>query len=103
MAVITGLKGLKIRRIVRVSTTDGGARVVDTIYRKRNKRKKQSRGLKDVERVQRRAARAERNAVTRYLDRHKRSNRKRRDGWARDHSVNVMRAARKGLKVLRRR
>jgi hypothetical protein len=103
MAVITGLKGLKIRRIVRVSSTDGGARVVDTIYRKRNKKKKQSRGLKGPERVTRRIARAERSAVGRYLDRRKRSNRKRRDGWARDHGVNMMRAVRKGMKVMRRR
>lgn len=75
---------------------DGGQVVVK---RKKKKKKKQSKGLvKIFERVARRGAEANKSTASSYLSRHRRSNRKRRDGWVRDYGYNWMRARRKGGK-----
>jgi hypothetical protein len=72
------------------------------VVKPRRKRRKRSRGLVRVwERLARRSAKAESKTADTYLERHNRSNRKRRDGWLRDYSYNVLRARRKGGKSFR--
>ena len=80
-------------------TEDGRlARIVVRCKRKR-KRKRQSKGLTRVwERMARRGAKANQASFQAYLDRHRRSNRKRRDGWVSDYGYNIIRASRKGGK-----
>lgn len=69
------------------------------IVGKKKKKEKKSKGLLRIwERVVRRGAQAGSKATDTYLDRHKRSNRKRRDGWIRDLAINNLRAGRKGAK-----
>ncbi|WP_437670511.1 hypothetical protein [Sorangium sp. So ce131] len=75
----------------------GGAYVL----KHKKKRKKLSRGSRGFERLARRLARANIRSSDAYLDRHRRSNRKKRNGWLRDLSYNIMRSNRKGQKSLK--
>jgi hypothetical protein len=91
-----------VRRITILRTPEkltlGGGLGRIEVKRKR-KRKKQSKGLTRLfERVARRSAKADSKTAKAYLDRHRRSNRKKRDGWLRDLSYNIMRSRRKGGK-----
>ncbi len=68
---------------------------------RRQKRKKLSKGTRVFEKLTRGLARANIRGGNEYLYRHRRSNRKRRDGWLRDLSENLMRGNRKGRKKLK--
>ena len=69
------------------------------VVKRKRKRKKQSKGLTRIfERIARGRARADVSTADEYLARHRRSNRKKRDGWLRDWSYNWTRARRKGNK-----
>ena len=70
------------------------------IYNRRNKKKKQTKGLEPIERLVRTVADANDAMASTYVRRHRRSNRKRRDGWLRDVLVNVSKAGDKGRKEL---
>jgi hypothetical protein len=71
------------------------------LYRSAEKRRKSSRRARPAERVVRRWADANGSMASNYLARHRKSSRKRRDGWIRDLSLNMVRAQRKGVKRLR--
>jgi hypothetical protein len=71
------------------------------VYREEKGKKKQTRGLRGVGKFSRRLAEAVSTMSDNYLERHDRSNEKRRDGWARDYSVNVFKANQKGMKKLK--
>ena len=88
----------KIRRIVILSPEDGGA---TTLYKAKAKKRKNSRTLKPVEKIVRRLGKANNKYTTTYLQRHKKSSRKKRDGWLRDLNYNLHRAARKHAKVVK--
>lgn len=75
----------------------GGAYVL----KHKKKRKKLSKGTGIFEKLTRRLAKANIRGGDEYLYRHRRSNRKRRDGWLRDLSENLMRGNRKGRKSLK--
>jgi hypothetical protein len=92
---------LRIKRgTVNASGNDGGNAIL--VYRvgSKGKKKKGTRGLGIFEKMLRRSADANKTMASEYLDRHKRSNRKRRDGWVRDLPVNVFRARGKSMKRL---
>lgn len=91
-----------VRRIIVFQTDDSGTMVPATIYRKKRKRKRQSRGMREVERLVRRLGRANQTAADTYMLRHNLSNQKKRDGWLRDLGKNVYKANRKGTRKLRR-
>lgn len=99
MSALKGIKGVK--RITILGPDTNGAHAPVQVFKEKRKAKKGTRGLRGVEKVARRALNAQSTMVSDYLDRHKRSNRKRRDGWLRDLSVNAVRANRKGMKKLR--
>ena len=71
------------------------------IFDRRCKKKKQTKGLRPVERLVRSVADANEAYGSSYAGRHRRSNKKRKDGWIRDLTVNVSKAANKGRKELK--
>ena len=76
-----------------------GGEFGQVVVKRKRKRKKQSKGLTRIwERAARHGAKANKSTADSYLSRHRRSNKKRRDGWLRDYSYNWSRAGRKGGK-----
>lgn len=89
------IKRITILKTDSVGNTASGGMVI----KKKRKRKKQSKGLVRIwERSTRRSAKSNKSFADNYLSRHRRSNKKRRDGWLRDYSYNTMRAGRKSGK-----
>jgi len=83
------------------ATNQDSPRVV--VYRLRRgnskgKKKKQSRGLRVIERTIDQIARANESFWTTYHSKHDLSNREKRDGWLRDLNDNIYRAARNANK-----
>jgi Family of unknown function (DUF6312) len=87
-----------IRRITVLQPDPSGVIAPLIVYERRGRKKKGSRELRPFERLTRGCAKTGEAVATTYVRRHRRSNRKRRDGWVRDMSVNVARAARKGFR-----
>jgi hypothetical protein len=76
----------------------GGELRTSAVYeRPRRRVSKQYRG---IEKFVRRFAEANRDASEIYLERHKRSNEKKKDGWLKQLSTNSQKARRKGWKKL---
>ena len=94
-----------VRRITVLHKSADGTVDAETIYRRSGSsgRRKTSQLFRPAERVARRLADAQSRFAQSYLDRHNRSNRKRRDGWIGDYPSNVLRASRKGVRALRLR
>ncbi len=93
--------GKGIRRITLLKKNEAGAMTATTVYRaKRRKKKKGSPGVREVERVVRAMGEAQKAATDTLVKRHKRSNRKRKDGWLNDLGQNVFKASGKGLRKL---
>lgn len=92
-------KSIKRITILKASSGEGQGDGGRYVVKKKKKKKKQSKGLAKIwERATRRGAKANKSISDTYLRRHRRSNRKRRDGWMRDWSYNWNRASRKGGK-----
>ena len=90
-----------VRRVV-VLTPDGAGTVASVVvYKRGRKKKKMTRGFRPIERLARMTAKASDAVTGTYLRRHKKSNRKHRDGWIRDVQKNTFKAGNKGLKKLR--
>jgi hypothetical protein len=89
-----------VRRITVLKKDASGVAAPVTVYQKRSGKKKGTRALRWVERATRAMIDAPTKAGQAYVARHKKSNRKRRDGWLRDLNVNVVRASRRGTKAL---
>lgn len=88
---------------VTVLELDGAGRTTTTlIYRKKRKKKRNSRRLRDLEDFTKDAFKAKQNQVDTYLDRHRKSNRKKKNGWLKDLPTNLVKAQRKGLRKLRK-
>ncbi len=79
---------------------DGGISPVVVFERRRGK-KKGTQLLQPIERVMRSLAETSDAATGTYLSQHKKSNRKRKDGWIRDVPSNVVKASRRAVKELR--
>src|SRR5262245_10741440 len=91
-----------VRSIVVLSKDSSGATVPVTIYEKPGRRRRRGlRVLRPFETAARQLADATAQYAQSYGDRHRNSNRKKRDGWLRDLSVNVARAANKGAKRIK--
>ena len=87
-----------LQRITAVSL-DGNQS--STVYKKKKKKKRKvSKWLKPAEKMQRRRTNAIKAFGKELSYRHKRSNRKRRNGFMRDGGLNMARASRKGMKKL---
>ena len=89
-----------LQRITMVDLT--GRQAPTRIYKAKRKKRKVSRWLKPLERRDRRLGEAMKAFGGEIVKRHKRSGRKRRNGWLRDGNVNVFKAHRKAVKKLRK-
>ncbi len=91
------------RQVRKITTFDrdstGSLRPV-VVFDRRRKKKKQTKGLRPIERMVRTVVDANDAFGSTYARRHRQSNRKRRDGWLRDMAVNVAKAGNKGRKEL---
>jgi len=75
----------------------GGFRPVVVFNRRRGK-KRQAKALKPLERAVRTLSNSNDSFASSYASRHRKSNRKHRNGWLRDLPLNLSKAATKGLK-----
>ena len=89
-----------IRRVTIVERDASGETRAVAVYVRPRRRKRQTRGLKPVERAVRAASKAGDAFATTYRSRHRRSNRKRRDGWLRDSLLNLAKAGDRARKKL---
>jgi hypothetical protein len=87
-----------VRRVTILTRGDAGTTTPVTIYKREADRKKGTRAFRPFETAVRRWARASEASADDYLQRHERSNRKKRDGWLRDLNFNALKATRKGTK-----
>ena len=92
-----------VRRIVQLRRegADGSLVPIELYRRAESGRKKGSALVRPLKRAVRRLAKAQEAAAATYLERHDRSNTKRRDGWLVNMNNNVWRASRKGGKALK--
>ena len=89
-----------VRRITKVPMNGSPGNVQEIYKKKRKKKRKVSSWLKPIEKTQRKFLEAADKYSSEVLQRHNRSNRKRRDGWLDDIIVNQTRAVRKAYKKL---
>ena len=93
------VKGVKC---VRIFDSSGGDLVEVGELKKKDKKKKGSRGLKAPERNTRTVYKAARSFLDEIEARHDKSNRKKKDGWLTDGPQNAMRGGREALKKMRK-
>lgn len=91
-----------VKRITVLKKDASGKLAANVVYKKGRRRKKRSKGLRMIEKIVRRVSRAQTAMAGVYNSRHERSNRKKRDGWLKDLIPNVVKAQRRGLKILRK-
>jgi hypothetical protein len=90
-----------VRRITTFGKDPSGTLVPVTVYRQSKAKKKGSRLLRPIETAVRQWASAAEASAAKYLEEHRRSSRKCRDGWVRDLPSNTWKASRKGAKQLK--
>jgi hypothetical protein len=92
-----------IKRITVLQAQPSGDLVPTAVYKAKRKRRKISKNMRPLERLTRRSLKASESYINTYLERHERSNRKRRNGWLRDYQDNTFKAQKKARKRLRLR
>jgi hypothetical protein len=92
---------MKIRSVTVLKPGADGQTTAHEIYREPGKKRHSSKGLAFAEKVVRRAAEMNAAAAVTYVARHKKSSRKKKDGWIKDAVINVVRSGIKGLKRVR--
>ena len=90
-----------VRRITVLQKDASGRVVPAAVYTRASSKKKGTKILGPFERITRQVVDAQSKAAASYLERHRESNGKRKDGWLRDFGVNVIRASRKGSKAIK--
>jgi hypothetical protein len=90
-----------VRRVTVLQPDANGIVAPVVVFRRDRKKKKQSAYVKPFEQFGRSLVEVSDTTTGDYLRRHKKSNRKHRDGWIRDAATNLMRANSKGAKKLR--
>jgi hypothetical protein len=89
-----------VRRITILERDANGDVTPSVVFKRDRGRKKSSAAIRPFERVVRAYADSGEALTRTYLRRHKKSNRKRRDGWLRDYLLNATKAGRKGINEL---
>jgi len=90
-----------VRRVTVLQHDAAGVVTPVTLFKRGRKKKKGTRLLRPAEATVRMLTEVADTATGTYLRRHKKSNRKRRDGWVRDTPANLVDAGRKALKEIR--
>jgi hypothetical protein len=93
--------GKNVRRVTVIEKDTSGATTATVVFQGRNRKRKQTRTFRPLEQMVRRIADAQAEGADTYVRRHNRSNRKKRDGWIRDVTLNLARSSRKGAKRLK--
>lgn len=88
----------RIKRITVFERDAAGSLRPVVVFNRRRRKKKQARALKPAERLVRTMSNGSDSFASSYARRHRKSNRKNRNGWLRDLPLNLSRAATKGLK-----
>jgi len=87
-----------IERVILISP-GGEAR---TLYKKKGGKGRQSLPLKPFEKAQKTAVEAVKEGADAYLGNHKRSNKKKKDGWAKDLADNTWKANARVMRKVRK-
>lgn len=89
-------------RSVTVLRPDASGRMISTtLHEPETGKKRGTKKLRPVERAVVRATKGMRECADAYLERHDRSNEKKKNGWVRDLPYNLYKADRKGMKKLK--
>lgn len=89
-----------VERITVFESAPGGGLRAVTLFKPAEKKRKGSRGVREIEKLVRRVAESQQAGVSSYLERHNRSNGKKKDGWLRDLGNNVFKAMKTSSKTL---
>ena len=89
----------EIRVRILKRTSGGRLTATDWVAEDDRKPKKSSRRLRPVEKMLRRAARRQARMSNIYLGLHDRSNRRKKNGWAKDFGRNLLKTYRRGVKA----
>lgn len=94
--------GRRVKRVTVLQRDDSGGLTSTIVYeqKKQRKKKKGSLGLRGLERAVRSAGKAQQTFVDEFLKRHRRSNRKARDGWMLDMGPNIFKATQRSMSKL---
>lgn len=84
--------------IKRVTILTGDS--AQTVFNGEKKKRKSTRMMRPLEKLTRRVLKAGNELTEQSLDRHERSSRKKKDGWAKDLMKNSMKANRKAFRKL---
>jgi hypothetical protein len=87
-----------IRRITVFERDAAGSLRPVVVFNRRRSKKRQTKALKPLERLVRTLSDGSDSFAGSYARRHRKSNRKSRNGWLRDLPLNLSKAATKGLK-----
>jgi hypothetical protein len=90
--------GKQIQKITVFERDATGSLRPVVVFKRRRSKKKQSRAFKPIERLVRTMSDGNDSFTGSYARRHRKSNRKNRNGWLRDLPLNLSRAATKGMK-----
>jgi len=93
--------GKSVRRVILLTRDKSGVVTPATLYRKKQRKKKKgSPGLKQIGKALQTSGKAQQAFTDTLMKRHKRSNRKRKDGWLRDLGQNVFKASGKSYRKM---
>lgn len=90
-----------VRRVTLLQRDELGNYRPIVLFSRGRKKKKSTAAVKPFEQMTRSFAKASDAATGTYLRRHKKSNRKRRDGWVGDAQTNLLRASTNALKQIK--
>jgi hypothetical protein len=90
--------GKQIKKITVFERDATGSLRPVVVFKRRRSKKKQTRALKPIERLVRTMSDGNDSFAGSYARRHRKSNRKNRNGWLRDLPLNLSRAGTKGMK-----
>lgn len=93
--------GKCVRRITVLQPDASGGVSPVVLYQRERKKKKGTKLIRPLEKAARQAAEASDKYTSTYLKRHKKANRKRKDGWVRDFPENVVKSTSKAVKEIR--
>jgi hypothetical protein len=88
----------QVRKITVFDREASGSLRPVVVFSRRRKKKKQTNALRPMERLVRTVSDGSDAFANNYARRHRKSSRKRRDGWLRDLPLNLSRSATKGLR-----
>jgi hypothetical protein len=88
----------QVRKITVFDREASGSLRPVVVFSRRRKKKKQTKALRPIERLVRTVSDGNDAVAGNYARRHRKSSRKRRDGWLRDLPLNLSRSATKGLR-----